>query len=147
MSSSIVVTFEYSDKNNSVYISHNFKCHDKLIEQELVTRSIDYDKRCDYIEKQYLNNITHGICKYNALDRFKLFINELKEYGNIINCIPEDEDKFIEDKNSYIEIKLTDNFKLTDFIGSIIKHTYFNTFYNDNSEYWINYNIINNIHT
>jgi len=152
-----IISFEYSDKNNCIYISHNFNCHKQLFTRELVNRDVDYDTRCEIVEKYYLTNITHGICKIKK-DLFNLIMNDLKMYKceckfinindfNDIIKIETDIDilKNYNDREYYIEVKLNDDFKLSDFIGELIQYGYFNTFYNDNHECWIYYNLVNGI--
>ena len=150
-----IFTFEYCDKNNSIYISHNFNCHEQLFIRELSNHDVSYDNRCDYIEKHYLNNITYGLSKIKE-DSFYLIMDELKMYKcecKFINIkdfddfIPIDSDMLKNyDENEFcIEIKLNDDFRISDFIGELIQYGYFNTFYNDNHEFWVHCDVINGI--
>lgn len=149
-----IFSFEYCNKNNAIYISHNFNCHQQLFIRELSIRDIEYDTRCDYIEKHYLDNITHGIIKIKE-DSFYLLINNLKEYEceiKFVNIRDFDDKinysldflKIYNENEYYIEIKLN-KIKMCDFIGELFRYGFFNTFYNDNQEFWVNYDILNNM--
>ena len=141
-------TFEYI--NRRIYISNNFACHDQLN----TSYEIDYDKRCEYTEKQYLSNITHGICKCKS-ESFKLIIDWLENIEKCelklidsknIDVVKEFDENLLKNNNIYsIEVILPDHFKMDDFIGLIMYNVIQCTFYNNDSEFWYYYNIMNNI--
>lgn len=136
-----VVSFEYCDKNNTVYISKMFNCHEQLVLQNLTNRDVSYNKRCETYEVSHLNNITHGIIKcYEFMEFMNDIINncdvKLVDMSNFDNKTEFINDDYDNDKY-YIQIVLNEKFKLNDFINSVFRHAYTITFYNDNNEFSI----------